>query len=96
MRQNWRVKLRRIAAGETIDSQELAFAIEVDTEFIVANLFEREFVALYADGPDSTRWPAAWGWPKEPSRRTSTESGRSTRPRAASPLRKSTVTTERS
>jgi DNA-binding NarL/FixJ family response regulator len=45
-------KLRRIAAGETIDSQELAAAIEVDTEFVEANLSEREreCLALYADG----------------------------------------------
>lgn len=45
-------KLRRIAAGETIDSQELAAAIEVDTDFVEASLSEREreCIALYAAG----------------------------------------------
>jgi DNA-binding NarL/FixJ family response regulator len=45
-------KLRRIALGETIDSQELAAAIEVDTDFVEANLSdrERECIALYAAG----------------------------------------------
>ncbi|CAN7342511.1 LuxR C-terminal-related transcriptional regulator [Arthrobacter sp. LjRoot14] len=45
-------KLRRIAAGETIDSQELAAAIEVDADFVEANLSdrERECIALYAAG----------------------------------------------
>lgn len=45
-------KLRRIAAGETIDSQELAAAIEVDIHFVEANLSdrERECIALYAAG----------------------------------------------
>ncbi|MFC9419824.1 response regulator, partial [Bacillus mobilis] len=45
-------KLRRIAAGETIDSQELAAAIEVDSDFVAANLSdrERECIALYAAG----------------------------------------------
>ena len=35
-------KLRRIAAGATIASQELAAAIEVDTDFVEANLSDRE------------------------------------------------------
>lgn len=45
-------KLRRIAAGETIDSQELAAAIEVDADFVEANLSDRESecIALYAAG----------------------------------------------
>lgn len=45
-------KLRRIAVGETIDSQELAAAIEVDADFVEANLSdrERECIALYAAG----------------------------------------------
>lgn len=45
-------KLRRIAAGETIASQELAAAIEVDTDFVEANLSdrERECLGMYADG----------------------------------------------
>lgn len=45
-------KLRRIAAGETVDSQELAAAIEVDSDFVEANLSdrERECIALYAAG----------------------------------------------
>ena len=45
-------KLRRIATGDTIDSQELAAAIEVDTDFVEANLSdrERECIALYAAG----------------------------------------------
>jgi DNA-binding NarL/FixJ family response regulator len=45
-------KLRRVAAGETIASQELASAIDVDTEFVEAVLSEREreCLGLYADG----------------------------------------------
>ncbi|WP_458115969.1 LuxR C-terminal-related transcriptional regulator [Arthrobacter sp. D2-10] len=45
-------KIRRVSTGETIDSQELAAAIEVDTSFVDANLSdrERECIALYAAG----------------------------------------------
>ncbi|MDP9905614.1 response regulator transcription factor [Arthrobacter bambusae] len=45
-------KLRRVAAGETIDNLELASAIEVDIQFVEANLSEREkeCLALYATG----------------------------------------------
>lgn len=45
-------KLRKVAAGETIASQELAAAIDVDTEFVEAVLSdrERECLSLYADG----------------------------------------------
>ncbi|MBT8162563.1 DNA-binding response regulator [Arthrobacter sp. GN70] len=45
-------KLRRVAAGETIDEIQLATAIELDTEFVEANLSEREkeCLALYATG----------------------------------------------
>lgn len=45
-------KLRRVAAGETIDNLELASAIEVDTDFVEANLSEREreCLAMYATG----------------------------------------------
>lgn len=45
-------KLRRVAAGESIDSQEVAAAIETDTEFVEANLSEREAecLGLYAAG----------------------------------------------
>jgi DNA-binding NarL/FixJ family response regulator len=45
-------KLRRVAAGETIASQEMAAAIDVDTEFVGAVLSEREreCLGLYADG----------------------------------------------
>ncbi|GAA2145798.1 response regulator transcription factor [Arthrobacter humicola] len=45
-------KLRRVAAGETIDNLELAAAIEVDTDFVEANLSEREreCLAMYATG----------------------------------------------
>lgn len=45
-------KLRRVAAGETIDNLELASAIDTDTEFVEANLSQREneCIALYATG----------------------------------------------
>lgn len=45
-------KLRRVAAGESIDSQEMAAAIETDTQFVEANLSEREAecLGLYAAG----------------------------------------------
>ena len=45
-------KLRRVAAGETIPSLDLAAAIEADTEFVEANLSDREAecLALYATG----------------------------------------------
>lgn len=45
-------KLRRVAAGETIDNQDLAAAIEGDSEFVEANLSEREkeCLGLYAAG----------------------------------------------
>ena len=45
-------KLRRVAAGESIDNQELAAAIETDVGFVAANLSEREAecLGLYATG----------------------------------------------
>ncbi|WP_422758870.1 helix-turn-helix transcriptional regulator [Paenarthrobacter sp. C1] len=45
-------KLRRVAAGETIPSLDLAAAIDADTEFVEANLSDREAecLALYATG----------------------------------------------
>lgn len=45
-------KLRRVAAGETIASLDLAAAIEADVEFVQANLSDREAecLALYATG----------------------------------------------
>ncbi|GAA4035362.1 hypothetical protein GCM10023063_19790 [Arthrobacter methylotrophus] len=45
-------KLRRVAAGETIDDIFFASAIEVDADFVDANLSEREreCLALYATG----------------------------------------------
>lgn len=45
-------KLRRVAAGETIDNLELASAIDMDTDFVEANLSQREqeCLALYATG----------------------------------------------
>jgi two-component system nitrate/nitrite response regulator NarL len=44
--------LRRVAAGETIDNQELAAAIETDTKFVSANLSprEQETLSLIAAG----------------------------------------------
>ena len=45
-------KLRRISAGETIDNQSLAAAIDSDTDFVEANLStrERECLSYYAAG----------------------------------------------
>lgn len=45
-------KVRRVAAGETIESQELAIAISSDTQFVAAELSdrERETLKLYATG----------------------------------------------
>ncbi|MGJ3191245.1 response regulator transcription factor [Paenarthrobacter sp. FR1] len=45
-------KLRRVAAGETIASLDLAAAIEADVAFVEANLSDREAecLALYATG----------------------------------------------
>lgn len=45
-------KLRLVAAGETIDNQELARMIEMDQDFVQVTLGEREqqCLGLYADG----------------------------------------------
>ncbi|QHK22658.1 DNA-binding response regulator (plasmid) [Pseudarthrobacter psychrotolerans] len=44
--------LRRVAAGETVDNQEIAAAIETDTKFVSANLSprEQETLSLIAAG----------------------------------------------